>query len=168
MYRAKEGKSRFDGADNYGCSATSTTCKELPMFRNTLWISAGAVAGLIVASQTVSAQFYGYDNSHGSIHQDLDHNEVHRDQYHTNQHQFPQTNSQHNQLHQDLNHDRYHDSLTHGSYHSNQPQYGYRPQYSTQTQYSYRPQYSNQSRYYGGSGFSGGVLRRELSRRFGF
>ena len=128
------------------------------MFRKPLWISAAAVAGLIVASQTASAQYsgYGYGNSHGSFHQDLNHNEFHRQQYHSNQHQFPQSHYQHNQLHQDLNHDRYHDSLSHDSYHS------YQPQYSYQRQYGYQP------RYYGGSGFSGSVLRRGLSRRFGF
>jgi len=122
------------------------------MFRNTHWISAAAVAGLMVASQTASAQYFGpsYGNSHGSFHQDLNHNEFHRDQYHSNQHQFPQSYYQHNQLHQDLNYDRYHDGLRHGSYHSYQPQYGY------------------QRRYYGGSGFSGGVLRRGLPLRFGF
>jgi len=136
-------------------------CKESPMFRKSFWITAAAVTGL-VANQNANAQYYGYGNSHGSVHQDLNHNEFHRQQYHSNQHQFPQSYFQHNQLHQDLNHDRYHDNLSHNSYHSYQPQYNHQPQYR------YQPQYCNQSRYYGGSGSSGGVLRRELSRRFGF
>jgi len=69
------------------------------MFRKSLWISAVAVTGLVVASQNASAQDYGYGNSHGSIHQDLNHNEFHRQQYHSNQHQFPQSYYLHNQLH---------------------------------------------------------------------